>query len=309
MTDKITQWLRGGDVAIQYQVHRDLLDTDKPELRQRIPLEGWGAALLSRRGNNGHWGEGFYSPKWTSTHYTLMDLKNLAFPPDNKSIKESLRLVLKHEKGADGGINPARTRRNSDVCVTGMVLNYASYFHAEQDELKSIATFLLSEHMSDGGFNCASNQRGATHSSLHTTLSVAEGILEYRRNGYSYKLNELNQAEEEAREFILQHRLYRSDKTGDIINKKFLRFPYPSRWYYDILKALDYFQSADAAHDKRMHDALNVLVKKRTKDGYWKLATGHPGRIHFAMEKPGTPSRWNTLRALRTLKHFKKDLT
>jgi hypothetical protein len=37
--------------------------------------------------------------------------------------------------------------------------------------------------------------------------------------------------------------------------------------------------------------------------GRWLLARIHPGRVHFDLEGGvGTPSRWNTLRALRVLK-------
>jgi hypothetical protein len=53
-----------------------------------------------------------------------------------------------------------------------------------------------------------------------------------------------------------------------------------------------------------MTGAINVLFKKRKKDGRWNLQAKHPGEVHFDMETPGKPSRWNTLRALRVLKHF-----
>ena len=101
------------------------------------------------------------------------------------------------------------------------------------------------------------------------------------------------------------HRLFRSDKTGDIINPNFLKLYYPGRWYYDVLKAMDYFQSAGAKYDKRMDDAIEVILQKRAADGRWKLASKHPGQIHFEMEKAGKPSRWNTLRAMRVLRHFR----
>ncbi|MCB0595884.1 MAG: hypothetical protein H6557_20610 [Lewinellaceae bacterium] len=64
--DIILKWLLQGDVSIQYQVCRDLLSQDRPELRQRIEQEGWGALLLAKRNDNGHWGRGFYQPKWIS---------------------------------------------------------------------------------------------------------------------------------------------------------------------------------------------------------------------------------------------------
>ncbi len=305
MTDKqIISWLLEGDVSIQYQTYRDLLDIDKPKLRKKIESEGWGVKFLSKQKQDGNWGQSFYQPKWISTHYTLLDLKNLNISPNNKAIKETLKVIFKTLKGPDGGIMPTGTNQKCDVCVNGMVLNYAAYFRFDEESLKSIIDFLLTEKMNDGGFNCRSNTVGATHSSLHSTLSVLEGILEYERNGYNYRLKELLKTKNESHEFILMHHLFRSDKTGEIINTNFLKLYYPGRWYYDILKALDYFQFANVKYDIRMKEAIVLILKKRSKDGLWKLASKHPGQTHFEMEQAGKPSRWNTLRVLRVLKHF-----
>jgi len=198
----------------------------------------------------------------------------------------------------------SNTISQSDVCVNGMFLNYASYFNTSENDLRSIVDFLLSEQMPDGGFNCQSNRKGASHSSLHSTLSVIEGILEYSYNGYAYRLKELKKAEEESRQFILDHRLYRSHRTGKTIDNKMLMLSYPSHWRYDILRSLDYFQSAGVGFDNRMTDALDVLISKRRSDRKWPLQAKHSGQTHFDMEPAGKASRWNTLRALRVLNHF-----
>lgn len=136
---------------------------------------------------------------------------------------------------------------------------------------------------------------------------MLEGILEYSRGGYTYRKDELETASEESREFILRHRLFRSDHTAEIIHKDFLKLSFPGRWKFDILRALDYFRNAGASRDHRMNDALRVLKKKRRADGTWPLQAKHPGQVHFEMEKPGQPSRWNTLRALRVLNRFTDD--
>ena len=86
-----------------------------------------------------------------------------------------------------------------------------------------------------------------------------------------------------------------------------MKLCYPGRWYYDILKAMDFFQLAKVKYDDRMKDAIDIILAKRTEDGLWKLASNHPGKTHFEMEVPGKPSRWNTLRALRVLKYYKID--
>lgn len=302
---KIIDWLLKGDVSIQYQVHRDLLRVNRTDLRDRISKEGWGAKFLSKRNSNGHWGQRFYQPKWISSHYTLLDLKNLGISPEHRLIRDTINMIANQEKDIDGGINPAVTSSNSDVCVNGMFLNYASYFRINEDLLKSIIDFILSQQLKDGGFNCQFNMSGAVHSSLHSTLSVLEGITEYINNGYSYRLAELKEVEKDSKEFILLHQLYISDRTGNIIRKDFLKLSYPGRWKYDVLRAMDYFRLSEHPWDERMQPVVNIILKKRTKNSLWKLQSYYPGQLHFKMEQAGKPSRWNTLRALRVLNHYK----
>jgi hypothetical protein len=302
--DKTITWLLAGDVSIQYQVHRDLLKVNRPELQKRIATEGWGARLIQARHDDGHWGRGFYQPKWISSHYSLLDLKHLGFPPEHPKVAESISLILRDQKAPDGGIHPIGTVKQSDVCINGMFLNYACYFRAEETKLHSVVDFVIAQHMPDGGFNCRLNRQGAVHSSLHSTISVLEGIWEYATNGYKYRLAELEDIAAKAREFILYHQLFRSHRTGQTIDKRMLMLSYPSRWYYDILRVLDYFLAVGSEYDPRMEPALKILTTKQRKDGKWPLQAKHPGHVHFDMEKTGEPSRWNTLRALRVLNHF-----
>lgn len=297
----VLEWLLAGDVAIAYQARRDLLGVDDRSLRERIATEGFGAQFLGARQVDGRWGRGFYQPKWTSSHYTLLDLKGLAIAPDNRLVRTSLELIVRTEKNGDGGVGPGRA---SDVCVNGMFLNYACYFGQPEADLVSIVDFILGQHMRDGGFNCMSNRAGATHSSLHSTLSVLEGFLEYSRGGYRHRRDEIKDAVDHAREFLLVHRLFRSDRTGAIIRPEFLKLTYPPRWKYNILRALDYLAQAGHPWDERLADAMAIIVSKRHTDGRWRLQAPQPGEVHFTMERPRAPSRWLTLSALRVLKAY-----
>ena len=307
-TDPIIQWLLDGDVSIQYITHRDLLNIERPDLQQQIEHKGWGANFLSRRNSNGHWGNDFYNPKWICSHYTLLDLKNLNLSPNNITISETIEKIVIESKTTDGGVNPAHHSNISDVCINGVFLNYACYFNIGESHLHSIVDFILDQHMLDGGFNCQKNRSGAVHSSLHSTISVLEGIQEYAANGYKYKLEQLMCVATEAQEFILLHHFYKSDHTGETINKSFLTFSYPTRWKYNILRALDYFQSARIPWDDRMEAAIDIIISKRTRDGKWKLQSAHPGQVHFKMELGGKPSRWNTLTALRLLQKYTNNI-
>lgn len=306
---QIINWLLEGDVSIQYQVHRDLLSKERPDLRARISTEGFGAKYLSKRQKEGHWGQAFYQPKWTSSNYTLLDLRNLCISPDNQLIKESVNIIVQNKKANDGGILPIGKAQITDLCINGMFLNYASYFKTNEEDLKSVVDCILAQIMPDGGFNCRLNRSGARHSSLHTTLSILEGLTEFEKNGYIYRLDDVEKAIAASKEFILLHQLYISDRTGEIINMDFLRLSYPRRWRYDILSALDYFQYSNTKWDERSQPAIDVLLKKRRKNGIWNVQAKHPGQTHFDMEKAGQPSRWNTLRVLRVLKFYNIQLT
>jgi hypothetical protein len=112
-----------------------------------------------------------------------------------------------------------------------------------------------------------------------------------------------------SKEFILLHQLFLSDKTGNIIDKKFLQLSYPRRWRYDILSVPDYFQQSKTPWDHRMQKAIDVIIRKRNKTSTWNLQAKHPGQTHFDMEKAGQPSRWNTLRALRVLNYYEIPLS
>src|SRR5215831_3355761 len=79
-------WLLEGDPAVRWRVLRDLTgaaDRTVSRERSRVATEGWGARLLAAQNPDGGWGDGVYSPKWTSTTYTLLRLAWLGLPPRN----------------------------------------------------------------------------------------------------------------------------------------------------------------------------------------------------------------------------------
>jgi len=157
--------------------------------------------------------------------------------------------------------------------------------------------------MPDGGWNCRRTRSPRPHhSSFHTTFNVLEGLREYIRRGNGGSRYDVTIAEQNALELMLQHRLYKSDKTGQVIDKKFIGLSFPYRWHYDILRGLEYFALTGMTKDKRVQDAINLLYKKRRKDGRWPVQQKYSGKVFFDMEQTGKPSRWNTLRALRVLR-------
>jgi hypothetical protein len=186
-----------------------------------------------------------------------------------------------------------------------MVLSLLCYFDHDAGGVDAIADHLLGQQMDDGGWNCQ-RPYGATHASVHTTISVLEALRMYELHR-GRRRRAVRMAQMAGREFLLAHRLFRSHRTGGIIKPVFIRFSFPPRWRYDILRALDYFRAADAGRDERLADAIDIVRRNERKDGRWPLQHRYGGKTFFQLERLGAPSRWNTLRALRVLKWWEGD--
>jgi hypothetical protein len=310
--DPTIRWLLEGDPAIRWQTLRDLVGAGVRGVereRRKVACEGWGARLLARQDREGTWAGGqssdggLYSPKWTSTTYTLLLLRDLGLPRTNRQARRACVLLLDGGFQRDGGINYG-WRGRSETCITGMVLSILCYFEHKDERLESLVDYLLREQMADGGWNCR-RDLGATHSSVHTTISVLEGLRLYGLH-CGRNARALQAAEGCGREFLLMHRLFRSDRTGEVIKPIFLEFSFPPRWHYDILRALDHFQMINAPRDERLAEAIEIARSRQREDGRWKLENIYKGKSYFAMERVGAASRWNTLRALRVLRWWEQ---
>jgi hypothetical protein len=297
------RWLLEGDPSIRWQVLRDLRG-EPVHIYERerilVAAEGWGARLLAKQDADGNWGRGIYSPKWKSTTYTLLHLRQLGLSPEHPQALRGCEKFFSRGLERDGGINLWRSHHHSETCINGMFLALLAYFGYPDKRIHSVFEFLLNEQMPDGGWNCE-RIKGATHASFHTTISVLEGLDEYGTR-YPESLPTVMEARAKAHEFFLQHRLYKSHRTDEIFDAKMTLMHFPTRWRYDFLRGLDYFQRIDAPKDERMNDAIQLLRAKQNPDETWPLNAPWPGLVYFHMEATSQPSRWNTLRALRVLK-------
>lgn len=311
MISSQSPWLlESDDPSLLYQVRRDLMD-DRSDycgsLQREAVIKGWVGLLLEQQKPDGGWGRSVYNPKWTCTHYVLYELVQLGCLDTLEAAQKGVRLLLEQPVGQSGGINYAKTVPDSDVCVNGMILCIASYFGMDRQRLVPVVDYLLKVQMADGGWNCE-YMHGAVHSSFHSTIGVLEGLLAYRKR-YGVDDHQVlpDQVISRGMECILMHRLFRSDHSGEVIDGGFLKFPFPVRWKYDILRCLDTFQAYGVPYDPRMDEALDIIWDARMGNGRWRAAS-QVGKTYFILEKNGCASRWNTLRALRVLKVYRTQL-
>ena len=294
------KWLLDSDAAIRWQVMQDLTAEDPDTIaavRSQVATEGWGAKLLSLQSPAGHWGGPQEDRGLLITLYSLVVLMDLGLDPASKQARKMIdrvdkRLVFKSLN------NRPYLHGETEPCINGRILGIGSYFKAPNDAL---ANQLLSEQLEDGGWNCEAPK--SRRSSFHTTICVLEGLLEYERAGRQSAA--VAKARKRAENYLLERGMFRSLRTGKIIDKRWLRFSFPTFWYYDVLRGLDYLRNAGVKPDRRVGDAIEVLIERRHQNGRWPLNLLHPEHIPLKMETDvGGASRWNTLRALRVLRWY-----
>jgi len=293
------KWLLDSDPAIRWQVMRDLTGEAPSAIaaeRSRVATEGWGAELLAHQSPDGSWPGG----QWDLvTLWSLVVLKDLGLDPASKQARKMIDRVDKHLV-----FKPLNNRPflhgETEPCINGRILGVGAYFKGPNDAL---VDQLLDEQLEDGGWNCESPK--SRRSSFHTTICVLEGLLEYERVAYERsgrKPSAVTKARKRAENYLLERRMFRSLRTGEVIDKRWLRFSYPTHWHYDVLRGLDYLRSAGIKPDSRVDEAIEVVIKRRHQNGRWPLNILHPEYIPLEMETAvGSASRWNTLRALRVL--------
>lgn len=299
------KWLLDSDPAIRWQVMRDLTGAAPQAIRaerSRVATEGWGARLLALQAPAGNWGGPNEDRGLLFTFYTLVVLKDLGLDPASKQARKMIDRVdkglvftsLDNRPFLDGETEP---------CINGRILGLGAYFKEPNDAL---ANQLLSEQLEDGGWNCEAPK--SRRSSFHTTICVLEGLLEYERAGR--KSAGLTKARKRAENYLLERRMLRSLRTGQVIERRWLRFSFPTFWHYDVLRGLDYLRNAGVKPDRRVREAIEIVIQRRHQNGRWPLNLRHKERIPLEMEiDVGRASRWNTLRALRVLSWYKNSMS
>jgi hypothetical protein len=319
----VLDWMLDADPSIRWQALRDLADAPAEVVaaeRARVATEGWGARLLALQGDDGLWEGGALFPArkgdsdagdrpadgdqsedsgqpWTATAYSLVLLRDLGVDPRCDQVRRAVALVRDNCRWEHAG-QPFFSGE-VEPCINGMVIALGTYFDQDVD---GVVARLLGEQLEDGGWNCWV-EYGSVRSSFATTIRVLEGLLahECATGGSAESIAARRRGED----YLLERKLFRRKSTGEVADPAWLQFSFPTRWHYDVLRALEHLRAAGDPPDQRVDEAIQLLQSKQQPDGTWLLENTHPGKVHFTLEDgDGQPSRWNTLRALRVLNWY-----
>ncbi len=300
MAKTVKDWLVEGDKSISSLVERTLFDRDG---------QGSDEGLIAKYRklydkNRRQWGDGVYSPKWTSTFYTLLELRRLGSDPQNDIYLDAATRILDllwydEEK--------AKKLKHQDMCIIGMMLHMLCYAKITDQRIDVMIDYVLAHQFADHGWNCEWERHpGHTHSSVHTTLSVLEGLAEYAKASYGYRIAEVRLAGDRGEAYLLRKHLFLRETNQTPIFPGITGCHYPQRWKYDLFRALEYFADNQRPYDKRMDLAL-AIVEAKLRKGPLSPGTLYPGLIHFVYDLEDR-RRMTTLIALKILKAYRNDV-
>jgi hypothetical protein len=265
------EWLlESSEPAIAFLTRRDVLGEDvepDPELLLSGPIV---RTLMSGQQADGGFGVHPYA-KWRGAHWRLVSLVELGVPAGEPRAVAAAGTVLDwltgdgHRRGIktiDGLVRRCASQEGNALavcCRLGM---------ADDERVALLARSLAEWQWPDGGWNCDKRASGY-RSSFHESLPPLWGLHEYAvATGEEWA----RRAADATAELFLEHRLFRSVRTGEVVNPAWLAPRYPPFWHYDVLQALLILSRAGKAGDPRAEEALEHLIGRRRSDGMWSTS-------------------------------------
>ena len=306
-TESAVEWLLASrEPAIRFMARRDLLGERVGPADQEPVLEGDAVGrLLAGQRADGGFGVHPYR-KWTGAHWRLVSLTELAVPSGEPHAVAAVHTVLDwltsdSHRRAIRAVDGLTRRCGSQE---GNALAVACRFGLAHDpRTVELARSLMGWQWPDGGWNCDVRASGR-RSSFHETLPPIWGLHEFAKVTGD---DGARQSASRAAELLLEHRLFRSSRTGEPIHRSWITLHYPAYWHYDVLQALVVLDRMDLVGDPRAGDALDVLERRRLDDGrwrpgaYWWNPPGSSRAPEVVDWGRGGPSEMITLNALRVL--------
>lgn len=309
LEDDPIPWLLGPDEpSVRTLALRDLLDrpADDPEVlaaRRAIPDSPTVRAILAAQRPDGYWttNEGTYFPKYTTTHWQVILLAELGLGSEHPAVARALAVMQPAIAaiGADDAIEQgeviwcysANTLRY--LCLYGLGNTPAT--HRALDQLLRLAADNLT-------WACPHNDApDAPTGCLWGAIKVLRAVWVLPASLRTPAVDDLATLAAEA---LLDH-----DFTAQNVGRTTLgwitdwfAFGFPGFYESDLLEGLEALAALGWGGDARFQRWLPAVLSRQDAQGRWVLQNSFNGHMIADVEVLGQPSKWVTLRALRTLK-------
>jgi len=300
--------------SMTYLVFRDLLEPrpsrgSLEHLRALAPSRGWAARILARQREKTWWAtrNTCYRPKFQSTIWQLQVLADLGLTKSDERIANAVEFWFELHYAKDGGYSPDVKGRRGHLCTTGnMVRSLIRMGYLRDERVQSAIRWLVDQQLPDGGWDCFGRPKG--------TIDAWEAMSAFAEIPTPKRTPETKATIENGAEFFLRRKLLHEGPPS----REWVRFHYPWHYFYDVLVGLDFMVRLGFGNDRRLYEALYLLISKRRSDGKWILEGIHGARkvkkpfasvFPLQIENPRKPSKMITFLAMRVMKGLEQPRT
>jgi len=322
-----TGWLLEKDnPSIRYFTLTDILgkpenDSEVREAKDEIMEVGAVPKILAKQSNEGYWEtpKDFYKPKYKGTVWQLLILAELGADGKNESIRKACEFILENSQDHESSGFSVNSSVKTDggmhsmvlPCLTGnMIWSLIRFGYLEDPRVQRGIDWIVTYQRFDDGIKeppkgwpylDRHNDCWGKHTCHMGVVKALKALAEIPANKRSK--NVMNTIEKGVEHMLKHHIHKRSHDLSRVSKPGWLRFGFPLMWQTDVLEILGMLTKL-GYRDKRMQEAVDLVVSKQDDQGRWKLESTFNGRFQVDIEQKGKPSKWITLNALKALKGF-----
>ncbi|KYK33184.1 MAG: nitrogen fixation protein NifH [Thermoplasmatales archaeon SG8-52-3] len=323
--DSINWLLENNNPSVRYLTLMDILNKSNKnseviESKKKIMESGLIQKILSKQNSKGYWfePENFYiKRKYKGTVWNLIILAEIGADGNDKRIKKACEFILNNSQNKESGgfaYSALKSGGGADSkvlpCLSGnMVWSLICFGYIDDFRVqKGIEWITNYQRFDDGIQELPENWPYKKHINCFGKHSCHMGVVK--------SLKALAEIPEEKRskivkitikngvEYLLKHHIYKKSHDLNKVSKpSWLQLSFPHMYQTDILEILDILTRL-WNKDRRMQDAIDILISKQNENGTWNLERTFNGRFITNIETKGKPSKWITLNALRVLKRY-----
>jgi hypothetical protein len=249
--------------------------------------------------------------------WTLIVLAELKADEKDERIRKACEFILENSQDQESGGFPYLSAKfgggdHNKVlpCLTGnMVWSLIRFGYLEDHRVQNGINWIVRYQRFDDGIEETSKgwpydkfeKCWGKHTCHMDVVKAWNALVEIPTDKRS---NDVKNAIEKAVQYMLKHHVHkRSHDLSRVSKPEWLQFGFPLMWNTDVLEILGILTKL-GFKDKRMQEAVDLVVSKQDNQGRWLLENTFNGRFQVNIEKIGKPSKWITLNALKMLKMF-----
>ncbi len=326
-------WLLEPDTAnpgVRYFALADLLDRPAGDpavvtARQGVMTSGPVSAILDAQFPAGYWSHpgNAYAPKYRGTTWSVIFLAMLGADPGDERVRAGGDYLLQHSRAASGRFRASAESASNvmvhclegnlcaalldlgwlgdlrlNAALEGLARSVTGLGMAPAEDRQALVRFYRSGNSGPGFLCSANNHLPCAWGAVKVLLAVGKVPSESRTPAVTSAITT-------AVEFLLGRDPAVADYPtpfGGKPSSSWFKFGYPLGYVTDVLQNLEALAAAGFGADPRVAPGLDLVRRKQDAQGRWKMEYTYNGKMWADVEKPGQPSKWVTLRALRVLK-------